>query len=108
MECLNITTPTLISTDLHVAGTKTERLINILTKLGATSYLSGPAAAAYLNLEMFKQAGIRLEYKSYAYEPYPQLYGPFDGNVSVLDILFNMGEESRNYLHSKEENILIT
>lgn len=107
MKCLGITTPTRVSSELNVTGSKTERLINILTTLGATHYLSGPAAADYLDLELFRRAGIQLEYKSYDYQPYPQLHGAFDGNVSVLDLLFNMGGQAGEYLHSCRENTIV-
>lgn len=72
---LEIKTPMILSSELSLQGSKTERLIDLLRKLKATSYLSGPSADAYLDKEAFWKNGIRLEYKSYDYEPYPQLWG---------------------------------
>jgi hypothetical protein len=31
---------------------------------------------------------------SYDYPPYPQLHGAFEGGVSVLDLLFNVGPDA--------------
>ncbi|NPV57676.1 MAG: WbqC family protein [Anaerolineae bacterium] len=74
-----------------IEGSKTDRLINILTKLNAAEYISGPSASNYLKPELFVQAGIRLTYMDYTYLPYPQLYPPFEPQVSILDLLFMTG-----------------
>jgi hypothetical protein len=99
---LEIDTPIRMSRTYHPQGTKTERLIGILTQAKATTYLSGPAAQAYLIPAMFKRAGIQLEYKQYNYPEYEQLYPPFELGVSVIDLLFMKGREARFYLEIKE------
>jgi hypothetical protein len=99
-ERLGIATPILRSSDLPSAGTKTAKLIDLLKAVGATAYLSGPSAEAYIDPAMFAAAGISLAYKRYEYPPYPQLWGPFEGGVSVLDLLFNTGPEARAHLKS--------
>jgi hypothetical protein len=87
----------LRSSSLLVTGTKTERLINILNKVGADHYITGPAAQAYLDEAAFLQAGIHLEYMVYDYIEYPQLYPPFDPQVSILDLLFMTGPAALSY-----------
>ena len=101
---LGINTPLLISADLQAHGSKTGRLIDLLKKVEADCYVSGPAAKGYLDVEMFRKNRIRLEYKSYDYPPYPQLWGDFIGNVSVLDLLFNVGSDARDFLKSRTPN----
>jgi hypothetical protein len=88
----------LRSSELNISGRKTDRLIAILRKLGATHYLSGPSARDYLEADRFAEAGIELEWMTYDYPEYPQLYPPFDPHVSVLDLLFMTGEEAGGYL----------
>ena len=105
---LGISTPTLVSSELSLEGTKTERLIDLLSKLKATTYLSGPSAEAYLDRDAFRQHGISLEYKSYDYEPYPQQWGAFDGAVTVVDLIANCGPESVHYLRSRTPDISVT
>ena len=95
---LEIKTPITFSREYNPQGAKTERLIGILKQLDATTYLSGPTAQAYLEPELFEQAGIRLEYKIYNYPEYEQLYPPFEPAVSVIDLLFMMGKDSKAYL----------
>ena len=92
---LRIETPLRMSSEFGATGAKTERLIQLLTAAGATSYLSGPSARGYLDAPRFEAAGIALEYKTYDYPPYAQLWGPFDGAVSILDTIANCGHDAR-------------
>jgi hypothetical protein len=101
---LEITTPIVLSSGYTVNGEKTARLIALLKQVGAKTYVSGPAAKDYLDLTQFRDNNIRLEYKSYRYEPYPQLWGEFAGAVTVLDLIANTGPASRRYLNSQEPN----
>jgi hypothetical protein len=82
----------------HDALDPTQRLTEICRKTGATSYLSGPAAGAYLDEKAFAEAGITLEWFHYEHYPeYQQLHGSFDHRVSVLDLLLMVGPEARQY-----------
>jgi WbqC-like protein family len=100
---LEIGTTIELSRIYHPLGAKTDRLIGILKQVGATSYLSGPAARSYLVPELLDSEGIKLEYKTYNYAEYHQLYPPFDPYVSIIDLFFMMGEKSRSYLELSEE-----
>ncbi|RME55754.1 hypothetical protein D6779_12100 [Candidatus Parcubacteria bacterium] len=104
MGKLGIVTPIRMSMEFAPQGRKTERLLDLLTKVGATTYVSGPTAKNYLDEDLFREAGIRLEYKSYDYPPYPQLWGEFVGNVTVLDLLANTGPKARDFLKSRSPN----
>jgi len=86
-----------------IHGVKTDRLIQILRSVSAKHYISGPSARDYLEQEKFDEAGITLEYVEYNYPEYPQLYPPFDPNVTILDLLFMTGKEAPNYLLQKRK-----
>ena len=81
-----------------IHGTKTPRLIEILTRVGATHYISGPSARDYIEENLFREAGISLEYMQYNYSPYPQLYPPYDPQVSILDLLFMTGPDALRHI----------
>jgi hypothetical protein len=81
-----------------INGQKTDRLIQILQAVGATHYISGPSAQDYIEREKFEHARITLEYMQYNYPEYPQLYPPFDPQVSILDLLFMTGPEAPDYI----------
>lgn len=68
---------------------KTIRLLNICELLGATTYLSGPAAKNYLDTTIFEKKGIEVKWMEYSPVEYKQLSDPFDPQVSILDLLFN-------------------
>ena len=104
---LNITTPMVMSSNLDIFGTKTERIIQILKKVGASAYLSGPTAKAYLDEQLLRDNGFKLEYKTYDYDSYPQPHGEFIGNVTILDLIANVGLDARKLMKSKTPNQLI-
>jgi hypothetical protein len=81
-----------------INGQKTDRLIQILTRVGAKHYISGPSARDYIERHKFDAAGITLEYIKYDYPSYEQLYPPFEPFVSVLDLLFMTGEWALDYI----------
>lgn len=78
-----------------------ERLIAICRALGARRYLSGPAAAAYLDVERFLAAGIAVDWMRYGgYPEYDQPHPPFDHAVSIVDLVACTGEAARRYVRS--------
>jgi hypothetical protein len=70
--------------------------------VGASHYLSGPAAQEYLEAEKFEAAGVSLEYMHYNYPEYPQLHPPYDPFVTILDLMFMTGEQSLSHLTASE------
>jgi hypothetical protein len=83
---------------------KGDRVIELLKRVGATTYLSGPAAKSYINEAIFTAEGIGLEWMNYGgYPEYPQLHPPFDHAVSIIDLLFNTGTDAASFmLYSKD------
>ena len=66
---------------------------------GAATYLSGPSAREYLDVERFEQAGICVRWADYSgYPEYPQPFGPFEPAVGIVDLLLNTGGDARSYL----------
>ena len=80
----------------------TERLISIVKKARGDHYLSGPMAKSYLDEQLLKKEKIKLEWAEYKFPEYPQLNGEFTHFVSVLDLIFNMGTDIKNFLKLPE------
>ena len=98
-EFLGITTSFEDSRRFALTGKKGERVMELLKKTGATSYLSGPAAKNYLDPARFEEVGIALEWMDYSgYHPYKQLHPPFDGSVSILDMLLMLGPDTPRFM----------
>ncbi|HBK87176.1 MAG: WbqC family protein [Cyclobacteriaceae bacterium] len=80
-------------------GIRQDRLLDLLRKTGATEYLSGPAAKAYISEESFQTANIKLTWMNYGpYPEYLQPFPPFVHEVSIIDLLFCEGPDARAYL----------
>jgi hypothetical protein len=80
---------------LQASGSKDDRLIELVQRVGGDHYLSGPSARDYIVPEKFAAAGITLAYHDYAgYPEYPQIASPFDPYVSILDLMFAVGDEA--------------
>lgn len=87
------------SKDYNLSGDRVSRLINLVKKIGASEYISGPSAKDYLqNYEnLFVENDIKLTYKTYPnYPEYKQLSTPFQHSVSILDLIANI--EQRNII----------
>jgi hypothetical protein len=97
---LNITTKITLSSWYNFgAGGRTERLAEICRLTAATHYVSGPAAKEYLDSVVFERQGTQVIWFDYqGYKEYPQLWGAFSQNVSILDLLFNCGNRSRDFM----------
>jgi hypothetical protein len=88
----------LRSSSLRVEGTKTDRLLALLAAVGASHYISGPSARAYIDEEKVRAARVTLEYMTYDYPEYEQLYPPYDPQVSILDLLFMKGADAGEWI----------
>ncbi len=98
-EWLGISTRFGQASDYPTSERKQERILHLLRAVGATHYVSGPAARAYLDEGRFAAEGISLEWKDYSgYPEYPQAMSPFEHSVSVLDLLFNVGPVAPWYI----------
>ena len=96
---LGIATEFVNSAALGVSGTKDDRLLEIVQRLDGDVYLSGPAARDYIRPSLWSDAGVELRYKDYSgYPEYPQIAEPFEPAVTVLDLLFMVGEEAPEYI----------
>jgi hypothetical protein len=94
-EVLGCTTRFLDSRSYELTGARSERLLQLLQRVGAKNYVSGPSARSYIDMDAFSAAGIDVQFKDYSgYPQYPQFYPPFIGEVSVLDLLFHRGPQS--------------
>jgi len=89
------------SSDYKLPEGKNERLISICREAGANRLLSGPAARVYLDESLFRQEGIEVEWMDYSgYPEYRQMFPPFEHGVTILDLIFNEGSNTKTYMKS--------
>ncbi len=100
-EILSIGTRVRQDTEFELKSGKSERLLHICKQVGASEYLSGPSAKAYLDTALFESEGIGVTWLDYSgYPPYTQLYGAFEHGVSIVDLLLNEGEKATQFMKS--------
>jgi hypothetical protein len=82
------------SSALGIGGERSARLVGICARFGASTYVSGDSAAAYLDVDLFRQQGIEVEWQRYTHPTYAQLHGDFIPYLSAIDLLFNCGDQA--------------
>lgn len=98
-DYLGIQTSFAESTEFHSEGARSDKLLSLLKDIGTQIYVSGPSARNYLDEEAFASQGIQVIWKDYSgYPDYPQGYPPFEHGVTILDLLFNVGESTPDYI----------
>jgi len=88
------------SSRLGVAGASSQRLCDICKHLGASEYITGHGAKNYLDHDLFERSLVSVQYMNYQRSCYPQLHGPFDPHLTILDLIANVGPSALTYLNS--------
>lgn len=92
---LGVVTPIRRASDMGAEGAKSDLVLDLCRKAGATTYLSGALGRDYLDLASFAKAGIAVEFQDYKHPTYRQTYPEFAPNLAVVDLLMNEEEPRR-------------
>jgi len=99
---LGIRTPVHVASELPAFPEQPdERLIAIAKHFGADAYLAGGGGRGYMDLDRYRENGIKVVFQEYRHPVYEQRFGAFEPFLSVLDLLFNHGSESLDILRGK-------
>jgi len=97
-EFLGIDTIFTDSRALSASGDKVGKLVDICQKVGADTYLSGPAAKNYIGNE-FQENGIKLQWMDYGpYPEYRQFGQDFENGVSIIDLIAHTGHAAAKHI----------
>ena len=99
ISILDLETTTVYSSKLKKSSNQSQRLLDICNYCNASCYISGVSGKEYLNEEIFRKSGVKVIYENFQHPIYTQLYKPFEQNLSILDLLFNEGDNSRKILN---------
>jgi hypothetical protein len=99
-DALCISTPLVRSSELNVAGTRSELILNLCRAVGADAYLAGLGGSRhYLDRDAFARAGVEIVWQDFRHPHYAQCGGgEFVAGLSAVDLLFNQGPRSRALL----------
>jgi hypothetical protein len=99
MGYLEIDTRLESSSNFQLPEGKTEKLIHICKKLGASAYYTGPAAKSYMDEYQFIDNQIELNYwDNNNYPSYKQGNQGFVNFLSIIDTLFHTGKDTSKYM----------
>lgn len=99
---LAIKTQIILESDLQMDfGSKNARNVNIVSHLGGDVYLSGIGARVYNDESAFNDHDIKLIYQDFQHPVYPQRWGNFEPNLSIIDMLFNCGPETMEIIRKQ-------
>ena len=98
LNILNIDTKIVKASDYLFEGVKSELVLDMCIQLNADIYISGENGKDYANIDTFISAGVSPYFQSYNHPVYNQIKGKFMPYMSVFDLLFNEGQNSKNIL----------
>lgn len=100
VDVFGLRTRFVLGSELEAQGAKSDLVLDMCLRTSATAYIAGMNGHDYLVERDFLAAGVSVVYQRYHAPTYPQRFAGFDAELSVLDLLFNVGERSRTLLLS--------
>jgi hypothetical protein len=97
---MDLNTRIIKSSTIEKQGEKSALILSICQKLNTTTYISGSGGLDYLYQQSFADANINLKLLEYNFREYQQANSKvgFVKELSILDLLFNVGKNSIEYL----------
>ena len=82
---------------------KTDRLICLTKTVGGDTYLCGQGGRKYIQREQFRNHNLDLLFMVFSPVHYTQQFGDFVPNLSIVDLLFNVGRKARAVIEESSE-----
>jgi hypothetical protein len=100
LDTLGIKVPVRSAGEWQFQGEKSALVLDMCRQVGASQYIFGIQGRDYADVPAFTAAGVKAHFQDYRHPEYPQLHGAFTPYLSIVDLLFNCGDESRDILLS--------
>jgi len=106
MKILKIKTKITYSSKLNVNDSGTEKILKIIQALNGDKYITeqGPGSERYMEGKenLFQKNNIKILVQKFKIPQYPQMFDDFIPNLSICDMLFNIGgDETRKIIDSQ-------
>ncbi len=79
---------------------KTENVVTLCKNIGIDELYDAKGAENLLESDIFDRENIKINFQNYEHPKYNQLWGDFVPYLSVIDLLFNHGNESLKIINS--------
>ena len=107
LKVLNINIEVVRMSDNVFSGEKSSLVLDMCRKLNADAYIFGKLGADYADVVAFNRYGIEVEFQDYQHPVYPQISSVFTEGLSIIDLLFNCGDEAKAILlHDNVSNFV--
>lgn len=90
------------SSKLNINSSSSQRLLNICKSFNCNEYITGLGALNYINYELFEKNNVKINYMDYKKTPYTQLHSDFTPFVSIIDLIANKGNFSKENISSEK------
>lgn len=107
LKVLGINVEFVDARDKDFRGSKNELVLDMCVKMGAEVYIFGILGKDYADRVAFEKKIIRIYFQDYKHPTYPQLHGEFISHLSVIDLLFNCGPDSRRILTENQDPLIV-
>jgi hypothetical protein len=102
-DLLEIKVPVYRSSELIrqgyvLKGQSTDAVISMCKWFNAKIFVAGVMGKTYLEKDKFEKNGIQLVFQKFIHPIYQQMHGDFIPYMTIVDLLFNHGSESREIL----------
>lgn len=100
LDVLGIGAPVVSAGDYDFKGEKSALVLDMCRHFRADIYIFGIQGKNYADVGAFEREHIRPVFQEYHHPVYPQHYGAFESHLSVLDLIFNCGDKSKDIIMS--------
>lgn len=90
---LKVQTKVHLQSDLNISSKKEQLILDLCDHFRANVFVFGALGKDYADVNSFENKGIKLVFQEYDHPRYPQLWGEFQPNLAIVDLLFNAGPE---------------
>ena len=107
IDWLGLNIKIIKESELNLKGEGTMRLINGCKSVGADTYITGSGLPGkkYMDESLFEENNIDIIHQNYKSVNYEQHFSkPFIPDLSIIDLLFNVGHESLEYIKNQQNN----
>ena len=99
-KVLSISTKIHLSSKFNFSSSGSNLILEICKKKKCKEYISTVGAEAYLEKNNFKLNKIKLNFFEFNHQVYNQQGKSFLSNLSIIDVLFNIGPKTTKYLRN--------
>ena len=86
--------------NLNILTKKSDLVLDMCLKLNASTFIFGKLGRDYADTSKFEDSNIKVVFQDYCHPKYSQLFGEFESHLSIIDLLFNCGPNSKEVLMS--------